>query len=333
MRQPIDFVMIWVDGGDPKWQKEKQKYLCPEAEQKGIDVSAIRYQDWDNLQYWFRGVEKFAPWVRKIHFITCGHTPSWLNTDHPKLNFIKHSDYIPNEYLPTFNANPIELNFHRINELSEQFVYFNDDMFLTAPVNPEDFFKNGIPRDCYRANAVVPENNKFARILFNNVACINQHFEKRKLFKQNFVKWFHPVYGKDLLVSFFLLPWRQFTGFHDNHVPNAFLKSSINTIWEEEPDLLATTSSHRFRSEDDVSQYLFRYWRLASGDFIPRSPNFGKCFEIKDNNDKMYQSILKKKYRMICCNDTGKYTDFDLQKKRLIEVFQKAFPEKSSFEK
>ena len=28
----------------------------------------VRYRDWQNLKYWFRAVEKYAPWVRKIHF-------------------------------------------------------------------------------------------------------------------------------------------------------------------------------------------------------------------------------------------------------------------------
>ena len=31
-----------------------------------------RYRDWDNLRYWFRGMEKYAPWVRKIHFCHMG---------------------------------------------------------------------------------------------------------------------------------------------------------------------------------------------------------------------------------------------------------------------
>ena len=36
---PIDFVVTWVDGNDPN----------------------VRFRDWDNMQYWFRAVEKFAP--------------------------------------------------------------------------------------------------------------------------------------------------------------------------------------------------------------------------------------------------------------------------------
>ena len=136
----IDFVMIWVDGADPAWRAEKNKY--DSSDERG-DNTEIRYRSWDNLQYWFRGIEKFAPWVNRIHFVTWGHLPAWINKNNPKLNIVNHKDYIPEKYLPTFNANTIELNLHRIKGLSEQFVYFNDDMFVTAPVKPEDFFRNG----------------------------------------------------------------------------------------------------------------------------------------------------------------------------------------------
>ena len=111
------------------------------------DTRNVRYRDWDTLKYWFRGVEKYAPWVNKIHFVTYGHLPKFLNTNNPKLNIVNHKDFIPKEYLPTFSANPIELNLHRIKDLSEQFVFFNDDMFVINKVKSTDFFKNGKPRD------------------------------------------------------------------------------------------------------------------------------------------------------------------------------------------
>ena len=68
-----------------------------------------RYRNWENLQYLFRGIEKFAPFVNKVHFITEGHLPKWLNVNHPKLNIVKHSEYIPEVFLPTFSAIPIDI--------------------------------------------------------------------------------------------------------------------------------------------------------------------------------------------------------------------------------
>lgn len=110
MAGKIDFVIPWVDGGDTEWLEEKKKYTV----NKGADNSVNRYRDWDNLQYWFRGIEKFAPWVNRIHFITWGHLPEWLQCESSKAKCCQTENYIPKQYLPVFSANPIELNIHRL---------------------------------------------------------------------------------------------------------------------------------------------------------------------------------------------------------------------------
>jgi hypothetical protein len=133
----IDFIIPWVDSSDPGWRKEFNEY----KRIKEHDADKSNFRNWDNFHYWFRGVEKFAPWVNKIHFVTWGHLPKWLNPEHPKLNIINHEDYIPSEYLPTFSPQTIELNFHRIKKLSNEYVYFNDDTFLIDHVKKDDFFK------------------------------------------------------------------------------------------------------------------------------------------------------------------------------------------------
>ena len=95
----IDFIMTWVDGNDPAWRSERKQF----ADASGLSSDA-RFRDWNLLRYWFRAVEKYAPWVRKIHFVTWGHLPAWLDTGNPKLHIVKHADFIPSEYLPTFNS-------------------------------------------------------------------------------------------------------------------------------------------------------------------------------------------------------------------------------------
>ena len=102
----IDFVLPWVDGSDSAWIKQRNEYLGIKNDQ----TQDSRFRDWENLQYWFRGVEKFAPWVNHIYFVTWGHIPSWLNTDHPKLTVVKHEDYIPKQYLHTFIGSEVYPN-------------------------------------------------------------------------------------------------------------------------------------------------------------------------------------------------------------------------------
>lgn len=146
-KQIIDFVITWVDGSDPLWFRQKQNAKKKQGVSVDIDDRIERYRDWEILKYLFRSIENFAPWVNNVYFVTCGHLPAWLNTECPKLQIVSHKDFIPEKYLPTFNSHSIEWNFHRIKNLSEHFVYFNDDMFLLHPIKPTDFFENGKPVD------------------------------------------------------------------------------------------------------------------------------------------------------------------------------------------
>ena len=331
--EKTDFVIIWVDGNDVEWQKEKNLY------DKNININndsrEIRFRDWENLKYWFRGVEKFAPWVNKIHFVTCGQKPKWLNTENPKLNLVNHSDYIPKQYLPTFNSNAIEINLHRIKGLSEQFVYFNDDMFLINKVERKDFFYKGKPCDSAVLNANIShrKNNNHAESA--NMDIINDYFKKNEVLKKNFFKWFNFKYGKQLVRTICLLPWNDFPGILNSHLPNAFLKSTFETVWKKEKSVLEETSSHKFRYILDVNQWIFEDWQIASGNFHPRKSNIGKTYAICDDdsfNKKIYDIIRKQKMKMICVNDMVLNTDFEIKKQQLIEAFEKILPEKSSFE-
>lgn len=330
----IDFVITWVDGNDPEWQKEKAKYQPKQnVDVRSVDARNIRYREWDNLQYWFRGIEKFAPWVNKIHFVTYGHLPSWLNTEHPKINIVKHSDYMPEEYLPTFNSRPIELNFHRIKDLSEKFVYFNDDMFLIDNVKQEDFFKNGLPCDMGIISATIARDKLFNSVLYNNMLVINSHFKKNEVIKENFFKWINIKYGKHLIKTFFCLPWKEFIGFYNKHVYMSYLKSTFEEVWNKEYELLDTTSKSKFRKKGDINHFLFQYWQLAEGKFYPKKMSF-KFFQALEQTDEVVNAIKKQKYKCICLNDSiYNNENFEELKTKVKNSFEKLFPEKSSFEK
>ncbi len=327
----IDFVMIWVDGNDPQWRAEKNRYSPDEAK---FNVNDVRYRDWDLLHYWFRGVEKFAPWVRRIHFVTCGHVPKWLNREHPKLHFVKHSDYIDADYLPTFSANPIELNLHRIEGLSERFVFFNDDIFLIAPMKEKDYFVNGLPRDVAVLNPPTPNRYGIPTIILNDLGIIADHFDFITQFKANWKKWINPIYGVQNLRTLLLLPWRRYLGFYDLHLPSAFLKSTFEEVWGKEQDLLRKISGHRFRDDADVNQYLMTYWQIAKGEFVPGSPKNGRMFEISfENIDRITDVIRNQRMKVICINDSEKIDDFHILRQKLVDAFDCILKEKSSFEK
>lgn len=324
----IDFVVPWVDGNDVEWLKQKEKYKPSE----NTDARNNRYRDWDNLQYWFRGVEKFTPWVRKIHFVTWGHLPEWLNVNNPKLHIVNHEDYIQKDYLPTFNSHTIELNIHRIKGLAENFVYFNDDMFIIKPIKIEDFFKNGLPCDVAILDAI-GVTELFSYILVNNIKIINKNFNKKKVLMNNKLKWFNPKYGKELYRTLSLYPWKNFTGFYNPHLPIAYKKETFKEVWKKEYRILDETSKNKFRSITDVSGWLFRYWRIVKGEFYPQSIS-GKHYDVCSKSDcvHIYNTILNQKCKMICINDSVKQDEFEDIKNQFNATFEKILPEKSSFE-
>lgn len=326
----IDFVVTWVDGNDPEWRAQKNEY-------KGIkgDATDARFRDWDILKYWFRGVEKYAPWVRRIHFITWGHLPSWLDTSNPKLNIVKHSDFIPEKYLPTFNSHTIELNMHRIEGLAENFVYFNDDMFLTRETPPEFFFKNGYPCATFGLQVIKFSKNGIGWILGSNIAVINDHFNMREVLKKNRRKVYNTKNGIKRVVKSWLLSkcvW-YFSGLYDWHNAIPFNKSTFEEVWNEEPEILDETCSCRFREKTNVSPYVFEYWQMAKGSFTPRSTKEAKTYHVTDDNvDRMCEGIRSGNYNLVCVNDTDRLTDWESAAVKTRESFELILPEKCSFE-
>ncbi len=91
----IDFVIPWVDGSDPEWQKLFNQYAPVKKSVPLADYTAEkRYKEYGLLRYWFRCIEKNASWVNKVFFITNGQKPDWLNVNYEKLVWVKHEDYI-----------------------------------------------------------------------------------------------------------------------------------------------------------------------------------------------------------------------------------------------
>ena len=326
----IDFVITWVDGNDPDWLKEKERF------KESGDNREIRYRDWEILRYWFRCVETNADWVRKIHFVTYGHIPNWLNTNHPKLNIVKHEDFIPQEYLPTFNSHTIELNMHRIKDLSENFVYFNDDMFVLDKVNKEFFFKNNLPCDAFQMNTIFFGKDSIGWINGSNISIINEHFEMRKVVRKNIKKVFNYKNGikKNIknIIFYFIVKW--FPGFDYWHITTAYKKETFKEIWKIESDVLDETCRCKFREKTNVSPFLMKYWQLVKGDFSPTTLKTGCCFQMTDEMaENASNAIINKKYKMICVNDTGGIKNWTECKNVILDAFSKTFPNKSSFEK
>lgn len=334
----IDLVITWVDGSDPQWQEEKNKY-SKEIKNKESNNSA-RYRDWDNLKYVFRSIEKNMPWINNIFLVTCGQVPSWLNINNPKVKLVFHEQFIPKEYLPTFSSHVIELNLHRIEGLSENFIYFNDDIFAINPLEEKDFFINGLPCDSGILNIHCPKKSLMIHTIANNdTGIINEHFDIKSNLKRK-KYWFNFKYGaKNILQNIILSNCPRFPGFKQFHMSNSFLKSTFEEIWSDEYDTLNSVCLHKFRNVLDVNQWVVREWQLVSNRFVPtKKYKIGQMidFEKMEVNKSLAlckKTLFSKKYKLICINDGDTIENFEVLSKKVNLLLEKKFPNRSSFEK
>ena len=317
---PIDIVYLWCDDTDKQWQTKKQQYLSNEKHLDSQSTSDCRFANNDELKYSLRSVAKYAPWINHIYIVSDHQTPSWLNTDHPKITMINHEDILPKENLPLFNSCAIETGVAKIIPLSEHFLLANDDTFLGAFVHPKDFFNS-------QGQAIVylkpnPAKKKIAKSQYSQFISQMQN----TIFK---------AFGKRF-------------NWQPHHNIDAYLKSEYQKCINHFHELSATTIKHRFRKAPCFHRSLIGYymicrqkavqhnikkWRFKLLKLFPLLKHFIQVDSVSFNTSalKNIKKISSISPKMFCLNDCEKTTAKDRQ--QLKQFMQELFPTKSEFEK
>lgn len=241
LEDPVDIVYTWVDGDDPDWLSNFRS--TAQAEGRDVDEAAIgraRYRSRDELRYSLRSVWAHCGWVRTIWIVTAGQRPSWLEDD-PRIRIVDHSEILGADALPTFNSHAIEAALHRINDLAEHFVYFNDDMLVARSIRPELFFTpNGLAR-VFQSGARPPGVEDDSTLAVDTGA--------RR--------------GRELLAGRF---GRVVTG-KPYHSPYPLRRSVMVEMEAEFRDIVERTQYSRFRSPTDLSTAasFAQHYALATG--------------------------------------------------------------------
>ena len=149
----IDAVITWVDGDDPA-HRAKLGRLLQSLGRTPPSAAPTRFNSMGEIDYCVTSLLKFAPFVRRIHLITDAQSPpiyersrNWPPAMRDKIVLVDHRDIFTghDDCLPTFNSLAIETAMYRTPGLAEHFVYLNDDFLLIKPVQPEDWFRDGLP--------------------------------------------------------------------------------------------------------------------------------------------------------------------------------------------
>jgi hypothetical protein len=243
----IHAVITWVDGAEPVHKAKRMRYQAPAV--KHLHENGINPHRWacsDELSYCLRSIENHAPWISTIHIVTDAQTPDLSHLSNGLRAKIKIVDHLQifkgyEHALPTFNSLAIESLLWRIEGLSERFIYFNDDVFLTAPLHISDVFDGDKPvlrgkwvdvSTLGTAPADLTDPTKFHSFMQRNAAT---------------------MLGFDVSGVF-----------ASAHVVHPMRVSVFSALFAQFPDAFSANIAHRFR---DVSQ------------FQPQSLHNGACLQ------------------------------------------------------
>jgi len=341
----IDFVLPWVDGNDVQWQKKKNLYMQELTQKKENDHGMLRYRDTNTLKYVLRSIEQFCPWYNKIHLITEGHFPEWLDIEHPKINLITHEElYFDRSHLPTFNSSSIEMNLPNLKDVSEKFVYLNDDFIILNFLEPERFFRDDKPVDFLhhgwiprnKIYQLLRDNSGWVKSLNNAIELINSIAVPKEIKNKKNI-FFHPTYGAvNKLSNFFLLYlWQKYFFIHHWHHPQPYKLSLLKEVYQQFKVPMLNGSKNKFRKGNDLTQYLYRYYHLTKEKFYPYYHNDGTYANITsyDALEDIIEKLNHSSYNFVAVYDN--YTEEESQQivERLTDFLEKKFPNKASFEK
>lgn len=292
----MDIVITYIDGLDPLWQKEYEEYT-------NTPILEKRFRDWGTLRYLFRGIEFNMPFIRKVHLVVArdSQVPEWINRD--EVHIVLHKDIIPAEHLPTFNSNTIEMHLHRIEDLDEEYLYFNDDIFPMKPCRPTDFFRGG-----------------------KGVIGMSRHIIATDMFK-------HICRNSDRLARKALGLKPSWLFLRPQHICAPMLKSENARLYEQmKSEILSSLT--RIRNSKNFTQYLYTDYLYLQGKIIPERLS-KQHFSVGITSAKRLRRFIEQPSRkLVCVNDVKLSEERYLSlRTTLHEAFEARFPQKSRFEK
>ena len=292
----MDIVITYVDGNDPVWKQDYEKYT-------NVPVMQKRFRDWGTLKYLLRGIEVNMPFIRNVYLVVShpSQVPQWADTKNLKI--VLHKDMIPEEYLPTFNCNPIEMHLHRIDGLDEEYLYFNDDMFPVGKCSPEDFFRNG--------KAVIGYyRHLFASGMYKKICRNSDRLARKALGMKS--------------SCFFTRP---------QHICSPMLKSECEELYDKVRDDIRNTSKTRTRTAEHLNQYLFLHY-INYKQLVIKEKISNKHFSVSVASPSSLRDFLHRPTRKLVCINDVHLSDKRYEELRdaILDAFESSFPVKSKYE-
>ena len=270
----IDYVFPYVTMDDKVWQKSYEKHI-------GGTINKCRYRDNGLLRYKIAGLKKYMPWARIVMLVSSeSQVPSWI--DRKEVKIVTHDKFIPKEFLPTFSSCTIEMFLHNIPDLSEYFIYSNDDFYITSPMKLTDFVTT-------KAKLLFNTISNPSKTLFNSTMRNQWDFIARK-------------YNRPLTMP-------EVRPAHIDSVMQKSFNKKIYDKWKNE------IHQHIFktRSINAFNQYFWLLCMYLENNYIQSTVSY-----MYANMTSAISADKMSKYNIVALNDNSKVTDEDISKVKIV---------------
>lgn len=259
----VDCVITYVDSKDNSWVELYKKYV-----KTPLENVENRFRSYDCLDLQIKLIRKNMKFINNIFVIVSSLSQVPKNIKELENVFIiTHEQIIPKRYLPCFNSCTIELYLYNIKDLSENFIYFNDDIFPIKPYEETEFFKDGkIVIDFERLEYDIELATPFQWNIINSTRLFDKYAKK-------FVKPKHYCFPA--------------------------IKSHMTKIWKDNVNYIQKTLT-RTRNRANLNFYTFISYEITTNNYIKSESNL-KFFNVSDNLENVFNNLND--YKIVCCND------------------------------
>lgn len=315
--EPIDAVIAWVDGDDPKLKQKRNSYISGSKNEGVAKIRATHFASVNEIKFCVLSIFKFASFIRNIFIVTDGqdpniyddvkkHFPERINS----IRIVDHTEILQGyeEFLPTFNSITIGNMVWRIEGLSENFVYFNDDVILIRKVSPEEWVKEDRPVIRGRW-AVAPYNKLFMNYI--------RRVLRKYLFKKT---------DNQEKFSFFLVQWNaaktagmKFCYIINGHTPHVMNKTRLQQFFHQNEGLLRRNLQHRFRNQNQFNvSTLSNHLEYKAGNRNIKPLNLGYLnpayHKAKRFNRKIHRCEKDPRVKSVCVQNLSMVSEEDQAK-------------------
>lgn len=305
---PVDVVYTWVDGEDPQWAAKKAQYSPEQTEEQDLSAGAQRFRNRDELRYSLRALRANAPWVRHVFVVTDSQRPDWLLED-SRLTVVDHRELFPDtSVLPVFNSHAIESVLHRIPGLAENFLYFNDDVFLMQELSAASFFESNGAAKFFPSPTKINDLGEFSE------PHLDAAMNNRRLLADR--------YGHEITQSML-------------HTPHPHLVSQLNRIEERWTEAFDETRSARFRSANDVSvlSSLAQYSGYFDHEYVPSTLRVRFISLGSPNTDAKLRRALVERIDVLTFGEASEDPDPGRTQELALNFLARKFPLASPWER